>query len=135
MQAVSNLEIMVKSVQAYAASRGITIRVLVLSEYRSPAEGYYLSESANVNVEAKRAKQADYFTYLSEAFDQRESEGVYLIPTHASINAWSDWERESVSTDSGATEERIVDVVHLGRSGYLKEEKMIRAYLYRIFGA
>jgi len=81
-----------------------------------------------------RARQSRYFAYMSESFEGRESEGIYLIPTHLAINTWSDWTRESVTTQDGAAE-RITDVIHLGYAGYRKEAAMIRSYLYWIFGA
>lgn len=130
---VDNLSNMVESIRAYAKSVGKTVPVFVLTEYLSPADGYYLSQNYNINVEAKREKQFAYFTYLQEAFEGREADGVYLLPTYLSINAWSDWARDTVITERGE-EERITDVVHLGTSGYKKEAAMIRSYLYWLFG-
>jgi len=127
---VKNLEAMVESIRAYSQ----TIRVLLLTEYVSPRDGYYLTQSTNLNVPAMRARQSRYFSYMSESFEGRESEGIYLIPTHLAINTWSDWTRESVTTQDGAAE-RITDVIHLGYAGYRKEAAMIRSYLYWIFGA
>ena len=58
---------------------------------------------------------------------------MHLLPVHVGINDWSDWTRATVSTDRGEAE-RITDVVHLGRQGYLKEAALIRSYLYWLFG-
>jgi hypothetical protein len=104
-----------------------------MTEYLSPAEGYYLEQSSNTDVDAKRDKQFKYFTYLDEAFSNREVEGVYLLPNYLAIDSWTDRLRKTVTTSSGE-EQRIFDVVHLGRNGDLKEAAMIEAYLYRIFG-
>ena len=81
---------------------------------------------------AMRGKQFRYFTYLEEAFESRENEGVYLLPNYICINDWSDRYREKVVTSSGE-KEMITDVIHLGRNGYLKEAAMIEAYLFDIF--
>ena len=130
---VENLEKMVKSIQSYATAKGKSVKILVMTEYLSPADGYYLEQSSNTDVDAKRDKQFKYFTYLDEAFANREGEGVYLLPNYLAIDSWTDRLRKTVTTSSGE-EQRIFDVVHLGRNGYLKEAAMIEAYLYRIFG-
>ena len=130
---VETLDKMVTSIQDYAKSVGKTIPILILTEYLSPADGYHLSQGYNVNVEAKREKQFAYFTYLSDTFEGREGEGVYLLPNYLCINSWSDWTRQTVTTERGE-EEKITDVVHLGTKGYQKEAAMIRSYLYWLFG-
>lgn len=130
---VENLEKMVKSIQSYATAKGKSVKILVMTEYLSPADGYYLEQSSNTDVDAERDKQFKYFTYLDEAFSGREGEGVYLLPNYLAIDSWTDRLRKTVTTSSGE-EQRIFDVVHLGRNGYLKEAAMIEAYLYRIFG-
>lgn len=133
LQSVENLKAMVDSIRAYASANNLTIEILVMTEYRSPATDYYLTQSYNTDVAAKRAKQAAYFAYLEAAFGDREDEHVHLLPVHVGINDWSDWTRATVSTDRGDAE-RITDVVHLGRQGYLKEAALIRSYLYWLFG-
>ena len=132
-QSVQNLAAMVESIQTYATVQGYEIKILVMTEYLSPSSGYYLSQSYNTDISAKRAKQFNYFTYLTEEFGGRENEGIYLLPNYVCINAWSDWTRETVSTESGEVE-RITDVVHLGTAGYKKEAAMLRAYFYWLFG-
>lgn len=129
-ESVANLEAMVESIRAYSAQ----IRILLLTEYVTPKGGYYLAQGTNLNVPAMRARQARYYTYMSEAFEGREAEGVYLVPAHLAIDTWNDWTRGGVTTPKG-TEERITDVIHLGYAGYRKEAAMIRSYLYWIFGA
>ena len=130
---VGNIEKMVQSIQGYAAAKGKSVKIFVMTEYLSPADGYYLEQSSNTDVDAKRDKQFKYFTYLDAAFSGREDEGVYLLPNYLAIDSWTDRLRKTVTTSSGE-EQRIFDVVHLGRNGYLKEAAMIEAYLYRIFG-
>ena len=134
-QSAENIATMVASIRAYAAARGITIQIAVLTEYLSPSNGYYLDQSYNADVAAKRSRQAAYFGYLSEQLAGREHEGVYLLSTHQAINDWGDWTRKTVTVDNGVKEERITDVVHLGTDGYRKEEALIRAWLYATFGA
>ena len=126
---VQNLETMVTSIRAYSS----TVRILLMTEYVSPREGYCLTQSTNLNVSAMRARQTRYFAYMSEQFEGREDEGIYLVSTHLSINSWSDWTRADSATLDG-TLERITDVIHLGYAGYQKESAAIRAYLYWIFG-
>ena len=130
---VENLEKMVKSIQSYGTAKGKSVKILVMTEYLSPSDGYYLEQLSNTDVDAKRAKQFRYFTYLDEAFSDREDEGVYLLPNYLAIDSWSDRLRKTVTTPNGE-EQRIFDVVHLGMNGYFKEVAMIEAYLYRIFG-
>lgn len=130
---VENLEKIVDSIKAYEAAKGKSVKILIMTEYLSPNAGYYLTQSSNTDVEAKRDKQFAYFGYLTERFSGRENEGVYLLPNYLAIDSWSDRLRATVSTPSGE-EERIIDVVHLGRNGYLKEAEMIKAYLYWLFG-
>lgn len=130
---VETLGKMVASIQDYAKRVGKTIPILILTEYLSPTDGYHLSQGYNVNVEAKREKQFAYFTYLSDTFEGREDEGIYLLPNYLCINDWSDWTRQTVTTERGE-EEKITDVVHLGTKGYQKEAAMIRSYLYWLFG-
>ena len=120
---------MVASIRAYSED----IKILVMTEYLSPSDGYYISQSTVSDVNAWRNRQFDYFSYLSETFEGREEEGIYLLPNYLSINAWSDWTRTTVNTANGE-EERVSDVVHLGMAGYRKEAECVRAYLYWLFG-
>ncbi len=130
---VDNLLQITASIQDYAAKQGQSIAILVMTEYLSPAKGYFLSQSSNLDIAAMRGKQFRYFTYLESAFAGRENEGIYLLPNYICINDWSDRYRETVSTSVGE-KEMITDVIHLGRNGYLKEAAMIQAYLFDIFG-
>jgi hypothetical protein len=84
-----------------------------------------------MDVAKMRANQFRYFTYLNEAFGDREDEGIVLLPNYLCINDWSDWGRETVSTENG-DEEKITDVVHLGLSGYRKQATMLMSYLFRL---
>lgn len=129
---VENLSKMVESVKAYSKQTGQKIKILVMTEYLSPKEGYFLSQENNLDIAAMRGKQFRYFSYLSEAFAGREDEGIYLLPNYICINDWSDRYRATVLTSSGE-KEMITDVIHLGRNGYLKEASMIEAYLFDIF--
>ncbi len=128
--AAENIAVMVASIHAYSAD----IKVLVLSEYLSPADGYCLTGAANHNVSRMRRNQFGFFNHLKEALGGRESENLYLLPTNLTINGFSDWPTSTVTVD-GASEQRVTDVVHLGASGYKKEAAMIRSYLYWLFGA
>lgn len=127
-QSVQNIKTMTDSIRAYSAD----IKILILSEYISPADGYYLSGSANRNVDTMRKKQLQYIAYLKEQFEGKESENIYLLPNYLAINSFSDWPVSNVQTENG-TAEKITDVVHLGAAGYGKEAAMLRAYLYRLF--
>ena len=128
-ESVENIEKLIDSIHAYSAS----IKVLVMTEYVSPADGYYLSQTYNRNVPTLRGRQFRYFYYLSEQFEGREDEGIYLLPNYVSIDSWSDWKRTTVTTATGP-KERISDVIHLGTNGYLKEAATVRSYLYWLFG-
>lgn len=129
---VEHLTAIVESIRAFGASVGKSIRVLVMTEYRSPAEGYYLTQSSDASLLSLRQRQFAYFDLLSEAFGEREEEGVYLLPNYLAINGFSDRVVETVETANGE-EKRITDVIHLGSRGYIKEAAVIRAYLYAIF--
>ena len=125
-ESVDRIHTMVASIQAYSAQCGSEICIFVMTEYLSPAERLGVS----VNIEAKREKQFRYFTYLQEVLGGREDESIYLLPNYLAIDDWSDWQRGVVDG-----EEKITDAIHLGYQGYYKEEQMIRAYLYWLFGA
>ena len=127
---VDNMDEMVASIRAYSAD----IRILIMTEYLSPTGGYYLTQTTNLDVNAMRARQFRYFSYLSQTFEGREDEGIYLVENYLGINGWSDWERSTVTTANGS-EERITDVIHLGYAGYCKEAAVLRSYLYWLFGA
>ena len=130
---VENLEKMITSIQAYGTAKGRTVKILVMTEYLSPADGYFLTQSSNTDVDAKRDKQFRYFHYQNEKLAGREDEEIYLLPNYIAIDSWNDRLRKTVTTSNGDAE-RIFDVVHLGRNGYLKEAAMIEAYLYALFG-
>ena len=129
---VDNLLQMTASIAAYAHDVGRPVAVIVMTEYLSPSEGFFLSQESNLDIAAMRGKQFRYFSYLGEAFAGREDEGIYLLPNYICINDWSDRYRAVVSTSLGERE-MITDVIHLGRNGYLKEAAMIEAYLFDIF--
>lgn len=133
-KSVEKLNIMLASVKNYAESKSVTIRILIFGEYRSPADRYCLVRDSTLDVWAMRVRQAAYFEAFAEAFDGREDEGIYLLPTHAGINAWSDWNRCLTDAVDGESAEMIDDVIHLGTNGYRKEEAVLRAYLYGLFG-
>jgi len=127
-ESAENINTMIASIHAYSAD----IKVLVLTEYRSPAKGYSLIQTTNLNVGAMRIRQFRYFTYLSEILGGRTEEGIYLLPSYLSINAWSDWKRAETQTQNGV-EERITDVIHLGSAGYKKEAAAVISYLQMLF--
>lgn len=131
-ESVEHLSAMVASIRAFGTEKGKTVRVLVMTEYRSPASGYYLTQSGNTNLPSLRQRQFAYFAHLSETFGGREEQGIYLLPNYLVINGFSDRVVETVETANGE-EKRITDVVHLGTRGYVKEASVIRAYLYAIF--
>ncbi len=126
--AAENLDTMIASVKAYSGD----IKVLVMTEYRSPADNYYFA-GQSYNVASLRTKQFLYNTYLKEQFGGRESEGIYLLPNYLSINSFSDFQTGNVTTENG-TEEKVTDVIHLGGNGYRKEAATVKAYLYWLFG-
>ena len=130
---VENLEAMTASIKDYAKKSGHEIVVIVMTEYLSPTTGFYLSQSSNLDITNKRARQFRYFTYLDEAFGNRGDEGIYLLPNYLCIDGWNDRYRSQVTTSSG-TQEAITDVIHLGWKGYVKEAAMIESYLFGIFG-
>ena len=128
---VGNIQAMVQSIRTYAQAKGREIQVLIMTEYLSPADGYYLTTSGGMDVAKMRANQFRYFTYLNEAFGGKEDEGVVLLPNYLCINDWGDWGKETVSTENG-DEEKITDVVHLGTSGYRKQATVLMSYLFRM---
>ncbi|MBR2721453.1 MAG: hypothetical protein IKB75_01590 [Clostridia bacterium] len=129
-----NLNTMVASIQAYAQSKGYVIRIFVMSEYLSPADGYYLQQETNINVHSLRARQFAYFSYLDEQFANREAEGIYLLPNYLSIDSFGDRVTGQIQSAQGF-QIGITDVIHLGTQGYYKEAQMIESYLYWLFGA
>ena len=127
-ESVENINTMIASIRAYSAD----VKVLVLTEYRSPENGYQIIQNSNLNVSAMRIRQFRYYTYLSDVLSGRENEGIYLLPNYLCINGWSDWKLSDVPTQNG-TETRIVDAIHLGSAGYRKEATMLLSYLYLLF--
>ncbi len=124
-RSVENLVFMIESIHSFDPE----IEILVLSEYLSPADGYYLS--SGTNVPALRAKQFRYYTYQTEQLGALDR--VHLLPNFLCIDGQNDWETSTVQTSRGE-EERISDVIHLGYNGYRKEAAVIRAYIYSLFG-
>lgn len=120
-ESVQNVDAMVRSI--LDATDGKT-RVLVMTEYLSPANGYELA-GKGTNIAKKRAQQFAYFALQTATFANREDEGVYLVNSYAAVNDTTHWQRNA--------EGRIIDAVHLGRQGYVAEARVIEAYLYAIF--
>ncbi len=126
---VDNINTMIASIRAYSAD----IKIFVMTEYLSPADGYYLKGSRD--VDSMRRRQFAYFTYMTEAFGDREDEQIYLLPNYISINDLSDWPTTTVTIDGKETV--VVDdpqLVHLGEKGYAKEAATIEAWLYWLYG-
>ncbi len=130
---VEHLQTMVSSIKAYAAEQRRGVKVLIMTEYLSPATGFFLSQESNLDISAMRDKQFRYYTYLEKAFADRAGEGIYLLPNYLCINDWSDRYRSKVETATG-TREAITDVIHLGWNGYQKEADVIEGYLFGLFG-
>ncbi len=123
-RSVENIDRMVASIRSYAEAQGKEIKILVMTEYLSPASATGHTQSY---LQGLRAKQFAYFDYLEKAFAGREQGGIYLLPNYIAINDTDDWR-----TASGGTQ----DVIHLSWNGYYyKEAAMLRAYLYRLFKA
>lgn len=120
-ESVQNVDVMIKSIKD--ATDGKT-KVLVMTEYLSPASGYELA-GKGTDIAKKRAQQFAYFEMQQEAFANREDEGIYLVNSYAAVNSTTHWQRNA--------EGRIIDAVHLGRQGYVAETQVLEAYLYRIF--
>jgi lysophospholipase L1-like esterase len=123
VDSVQNVDAMIKSIKD--ATDGKTA-VFVMTEYLSPEGGYELA-GKGTNVAQKRAQQFAYFELQTEAFADREDEGVYLVNSYAAINDTTHWQRNA--------EGRIIDAVHLGIQGYVAETRVLEAYLYRVFGS
>ena len=116
------VDAMIASIQA--ATDGKT-KVFVLTEYLCPMSGYALS-TKGTNVASKRAQQFAYFKMQTEAFANREDEGVYLVNSYAAVNSTTHWQRNSDAL--------IIDAVHLSAKGYIAETRVLEAYLYYAFG-
>ncbi|MBQ8431422.1 MAG: hypothetical protein IJX28_00910 [Clostridia bacterium] len=130
---VEYINTLVASVRAYATEQRRAIKILVMTEYLSPATGFFLSQESNLDISAMRDKQFRYYTYLEKAFGDRRAEGIYLLPNYLCINDWSDRYRSKVETANGV-QEAITDVIHLGWNGYQKEADVIENYLFGLFG-
>ena len=127
-ESVDNINAMIASIHAYSPD----IKILVMTEYLSPADGYYLNGGRD--VESMRRRQLAYFTYQTEVFGDREDEQIYLLPNYISINDLSDWPTTTVNVDG---KETVVvndpQLVHLGERGYGKEATTVEAWLYWLF--
>lgn len=122
-ESARNIDRMVQSILDYAKTENTEIKILVMTEYLSPAVATGHTEAY---LQGLREKQFAYFGYLEQCFANREDEGVYLLPNYIAIDDTDDWRAAS----SGAQ-----DVIHLSWNGYYyKESTMLRAYLYRLFG-
>ena len=128
---VENIKVIVNSIQAYGANVGKEIAVLVMTEYLYPSENYRVSYA--INVPRMRYAQSNYFTYLKNAFSDREDEGIYLLPNYIVLNDLEDRVTKAVVSGTG-TELEIYDLAHLGVAVYKKEAAVVLSYLYRIFG-
>ena len=56
---VDNLLQMAESIRDYGVAMGKQIKILIMTEYLSPADGYFLSQSSNTDVNAKRNRHTD----------------------------------------------------------------------------
>lgn len=121
-ESVYFVDAMIASIKA--ATDGKT-RVLVLTEYVSPENGYELS-TKGTNIAQKRANQFAYFDLQTAVLAGREDEGVYLVSNYAAVNDTEHWQRNA--------DGYIIDAVHLSAKGYVAETGVIEAYLYHAFG-
>lgn len=126
---------MINSILAYNAAHRKSVKILIMTEYLSPPDGYSISYITDIAV--KRELQFEYFSRQYAAFGNRETEGIYLIPNYIVIDNDADriWGEVSVSERGGRNEMAITDVIHLSASGYKKEADIITAYIYSIFSA
>lgn len=122
-QSAKNIDQMVASIRSYAEAQGREIKILVMTEYLSPASATGRTEAY---LQGMRDKQYRYFDYLNEVFGEREDESVYLLPNYLCVNDGDHWRTVSEGTQ---------DVIHLSMTGYYREADLLRAYLYRLFGA
>ena len=129
-ESAQNVATMARSIRSYSAD----IKVFVMTEYLSPADGFY--QSGSRDVESMRQRQFAHYRYLYDLLGQSEREGIYLLPSYISINTLSDWPTGTVIVDGKETVV-ITDpqLVHLGMRGYRKEADTIRAWLYWLYGA
>jgi lysophospholipase L1-like esterase len=125
----------VDSILEYNRANGKSVKILIMTEYLAPLDGYSLSYCPDIAV--KRDLQFEYFNMQFAAFGGRESEGIYLIPNYVVVDNSSDrtTAETSVSDRSGGTVNAISDVIHLSASGYKKEADVLTAYIYSIFAA
>jgi hypothetical protein len=132
-ESVTYVEQMATSIRAYGTENGREVKVLIMTEYLSPADGYYMVQTGNTNMALRRLRQANYFGIQQKAFANREEDGIYLLPNFLCIDSWTDWSRTTVETMRGP-EEKIVDTIHLGTAGYRKEAGVVATYLFSFFG-
>lgn len=122
-QSAKNIDQMVASIRSYAEAQGREIKIFVMTEYLSPASATGRTEEY---LQGMRDKQYRYFDYLNAVFGEREDESVYLLPNYLCVNDSDHWRTVSEGTQ---------DVIHLSMTGYYREADLLRAYLYRLFGA
>lgn len=130
---VNNYSRLVESVTAAGKSRGKQVRVFIMTEYLAPADGFCLGYAFDAAF--TRHAQAGYFERLTQAFGGREAEGIYIIPANLVINEQDDRVREEVRLSDYSDTGRlmITDVVHLSKTGYIKQADVISAYVNSIF--
>lgn len=126
---------MVDSILAFNTANGKSVKILMMTEYLAPLDGYSLTYCPDIAV--KRELQFEYFNKQVAEFGNRESEGIYIIPNYIVIDNTSDRiTAETIVSDRSAdTVVAISDVIHLDVSGYKKEADMLSAYIYSIFAA
>ncbi len=127
---------MVDSILDYNNSSGKSVKILIMTEYLAPLDGYILS-AGNPDIALKRELQFEYFNMQFAAFGGRESEGIYLVPTHIAVDNTTDriTSDAMVSTRAGVYVKAISDIIHLSASGYKKEADVLRGYINSIFAA
>lgn len=124
---------MIDSIISYSSARSKTIKILIMTEYLSPDDGYCVSHTAD--SAQLRELQFEYFNRTNNSFGNRTSEGIYIIPNYIVVD--NKYDRPSaeiaVSDRSDAKESAVTDIIHLSASGYKKEADVLGAYIYSIF--
>ncbi len=132
---IINYNDIVNSILEYNKANGKKVRILIMTEYLAPLDGYSISYCPDIAV--KRDLQFNYFNMQFDAFGGREKEGIYLIPNYIVVDNRSDrpLSDAAASDRSSETLKAISDVIHLGISGYKKEADVLTAYINSIFAA
>ncbi len=99
------------------------IEVIILTSPIAPADGYYLTSTADLSIEETRALQAHRVAALFETFEAPQ-EGITLLPVHLAVNDLTDRQCAEVN---GQT--RVTDLLALSAKGQARIAALIVAEL------